>query len=86
MKKVLDNGISIINDVSGLNYDKKTPFILKEFDCLYILTHSKGTPLTMQNNPVYNNVVCDIYSFFKESVLCPCHIGVVTVPFLYVFS
>ena len=69
MKKVLDNGISIINDVSGLNYDKKTPFILKEFDCLYILTHSKGTPLTMQNNPVYNNVVCDIYSFFKERLL-----------------
>ena len=30
MKKVLDEGVEIINDVSGLNYDKKTLDVIKE--------------------------------------------------------
>ena len=31
--------------------------------------HSKGTPDIMQNNPIYKNVTCDIYSFFKKKIL-----------------
>ena len=55
----------IINDVSSLNYDKNTLKLLKIMIVL-CLTHSKETPQTMQNNPIYNNVVCDIYNFFKK--------------------
>ena len=31
MKRVLDEGVEIINDVSGLNYDKSTINIIKEY-------------------------------------------------------
>ena len=69
MKVALDLGTKIINDVSSLNYDKNTLNLIKNYDCMYVLTHSKGTPQTMQNNPIYNNVVCDIYNFFKKKLI-----------------
>ena len=68
MKVALDLGTKIINDVSGLNYDASTLTLLKSYDCIYILMHSRETPKTMQNNPIYNNVVCDIYNFFKKKL------------------
>ena len=68
MQVALDLGAKIINDVSSLNYDKNTLNLLKNYDCMYVLTHSKETPKTMQNNPIYNNVVCDIYNFFKKKL------------------
>ena len=68
MQVALDLGTKIINDVSSLNYDKNTLKLLKNYDCMYVLTHSKNTPQTMQNNPIYNNVVCDIYNFFKKKL------------------
>ena len=68
MKVALDLGTKIINDVSGLNYDENTLNLLKSYDCMYVLMHSKETPQTMQNNPIYNNVVCDIYNFFKKKL------------------
>ncbi len=68
MKVALDLGTKIINDVSGLNYDKNTLNLIKNYNCMYVLTHSKETPQTMQNNPIYNNVVYDIYNFFKKKL------------------
>ena len=68
MKVALDLGTKIINDVSGLNYDKNTLNLIKNYNCMYVLTHSKETPQTMQNNPIYNDVVCDIYNFFKKKL------------------
>ena len=68
MQVALDLGTKIINDISSLNYDNNTLKILKNYDCMYVLTHSKGTPQTMQNNLIYNNVVCDIYNSFKKKL------------------
>ena len=68
MQHALDAGASIINDVSGLNHDKETLNVIKNYNCSYVLMHSIKTPLTMQNNPIYKNVTCDIYSFFKKKI------------------
>ncbi len=69
MNVALDLGTDIINDVSGFNHDKNTLNLLKKYNCLYVLMHSIETPTTMQNNPVYNNVACDIYNFFKKKLM-----------------
>ncbi len=69
MKAALDSGAHIINDVSGLNYDNNTLNIIRKYKCLYILVHSQGIPATMQNNPIYKNVACDIYNFFIKKAL-----------------
>ena len=68
MEKVLNEGVNIINDVSGLNYDNKTLDIIKKYDCYYILMHSIKTPLTMQKNPKYKNVIADLYKFFLNKI------------------
>ena len=44
MQVALDLGAKIINDVSGLNYDKNTLKLLKNYDCMYVLMHSRETP------------------------------------------
>lgn len=68
MEKVLNEGVNIINDVSGLNYDNKTLDIIKKYDCYYILMHSIKNPLTMQKNPKYKNVIADLYKFFLNKI------------------
>ncbi len=68
MKKSLSLGVKIINDVSGLNYDKETINLLKKTKAPFVLQHSLGNPETMQNNPKYKNVVLDIYDFFEEKL------------------
>ena len=50
MKKVLDEGVEIINDVSGLNYDKNTLAVIKEYELLLCFNaFYEETPTTMQN-------------------------------------
>ena len=31
--------------------------------------HSIENPATMQNNPIYNNIACDIYNFFIKKLM-----------------
>ena len=64
MERVLSEGVNIINDVSGLNYDKNTLNVIKKYNCFYILMHSIKTPINMQNSPSYKNVIKELYEFF----------------------
>jgi len=68
MKKGIDSGINIINDVSGLNFDKKSFEIIKSKNVPFILHHMQGTPDTMQVNPKYDDALLDIYDFFEEKI------------------
>ena len=61
-------GIKLVNDVSGLNYDKNSVNILVKYKTPFVLQHSLGNPDTMQNNPKYNNVTLDIYDFFEKKI------------------
>jgi dihydropteroate synthase len=68
MDKGINNGVDIINDVSGLNFDKKSFDLINSKKIPFILHHMQGTPNTMQNNPVYNDVLLDIFDFFEEKI------------------
>ena len=68
MKKGIEHGISIINDVSGLNYDKKSFNLINFKKIPFILHHMQGTPNTMQNNPKYDDVLLDIFDFFEKKI------------------
>ena len=71
MSKGIKNGIDIINDVSGLNYDKKSLEVINSKKIPFILHHMQGTPNTMQNNPKYEDVLLDIFDFFEKKInLC----------------
>ena len=68
MIKSINNGIDLINDVSGFKFDKESLLKIKEFKIPKVLHHMQGTPNTMQKNPKYKNVLLDIYDFFEESI------------------
>tara|TARA_B100001250_G_scaffold402432_1_gene415561 strand:+ start:1378 stop:2433 length:1056 start_codon:yes stop_codon:yes gene_type:complete len=68
IKKSLEYKISLINDVSGLTYDKDTISILKKKKIPFVIHHMKGTPLTMQRNPKFKNIILDIYDYFEEKI------------------
>ena len=68
IKKSLPYKPSLINDVSGLSYDKEVLELLKKYKIPFIIHHMQGTPKTMQNNPNYKNVLLDIYDYFEEKI------------------
>ena len=68
MEKGIKLGVKIINDISGLNYDSKTKYILKKYKIPFIIQHSQGTPENMQNDPSYKYELLDIYDFFEKKI------------------
>ena len=68
MKKGIKEGVKLINDVSGLNYDSRTIDILKKTKIPFVIQHSKGIPENMQNNPKYKNELLEIYDFFEKKI------------------
>ena len=65
-RAALAAGVSIINDVGANRSDDALWKIVAEAGAGYICMHAQGSPLTMQNNPAYKNVVSDVAVFFQE--------------------
>ncbi|MDO8734030.1 MAG: dihydropteroate synthase, partial [Elusimicrobiota bacterium] len=63
----IDSGAEIVNDIYGLRWcDGSMADVVAEKKVSVIIMHMKGTPQDMQKNPEYNDVVSEIYKFFKE--------------------
>jgi len=60
-------GFEIVNDITGLQNDEVCK-ICAEFGATAIIMHMQGTPQTMQENPLYDDILSDIYEFFDERV------------------
>ena len=65
---VVECGASMINDISGGDADNKMFSVLENLNVPYIMMHMKGNPRTMQDNPVYEDVVADILKWFGERI------------------
>jgi len=59
-------GASVINDIASNRDGDEMWRVAAESGAGYVLTHMQGTPETMQNNPVYKNVVAEVNEFFGE--------------------
>ncbi len=68
MMKGIKLGVKLINDVSGLSFDKETINILKRYKTPFVLQHSLGNPENMQKKPTYKNELLDIYDFFENKI------------------
>ena len=63
----LDSGFTIVNDITGFQNDTISKLTAK-YDATAIIMHMQGTPQTMQNSPIYQDIVTDIYSFLENSI------------------
>ncbi len=61
-------GANIINDISGGTLDSKMFETVAKLNVPYVLMHIQGTPQTMQENPVYKDVVAEVNLFFTEKL------------------
>ena len=64
----IDAGATIINDISALKYDADMARVAADRDVPVILMHMKGTPKTMQVDPVYDDLMGEIMTFLKEAM------------------
>lgn len=67
-QKAIDEGASIINDISGGTIDNRIWEVANKNNVPYILMHMKGKPSTMQLNPKYEDVVLDILKYLRDMV------------------
>ncbi|MES2616595.1 MAG: dihydropteroate synthase [Bacteroidota bacterium] len=65
-QKAVEAGVGIVNDVSAGDDDANMISTVSKLKVPYIAMHKQGTPLTMQNNPVYNDVTGDVLQYCAE--------------------
>ena len=56
----------MVNDISAFRMDPALADVVRDAGCPVVLMHMLGEPRTMQENPVYDNVVEDVYAFLVE--------------------
>ncbi|HPN66594.1 MAG TPA: dihydropteroate synthase [Candidatus Omnitrophota bacterium] len=67
-REALDAGASMVNDVSGLRKDRGIAKLVSRRKAAIVLMHMKGTPATMQDDPVYKDLIGEICSSLRESI------------------
>ncbi|RTL60954.1 MAG: dihydropteroate synthase [Sphingobacteriales bacterium] len=63
-KEAVNTGASIINDISSGDMDEDMIKTVAALPVPYICMHMKGTPATMQQNPVYDDVATAVLDYF----------------------
>ncbi|MBD3809580.1 MAG: dihydropteroate synthase [Sulfuricurvum sp.] len=61
----LERGFGIVNDITGLSNDEVAR-LCGSYGATTVIMHMQGTPQTMQDNPVYDNVLFEVEQFFEE--------------------
>jgi len=67
-EQAVASGANIINDISGGTLDAKMFETVAKLNVPYVLMHIQGNPQTMQENPVYSDVVKEVLAFFEENL------------------
>ena len=68
MRKVANAGVAMINDVSALTHDPNALGAALASGLPVCLMHAQGDPKTMQQNPHYDNVLVDVYSWLEARI------------------
>jgi dihydropteroate synthase len=62
-------GAGMVNDISGGEADPAMFDVIEHLNVPYVLMHMKGVPRTMQDKPVYDDVVADILKWFGKKIV-----------------
>ena len=67
MRESIKNGAEIVNDVYALKNTVDMDFLSGENNAICLM-HMKGLPSSMQENPVYDDLMTEIKSFLEERI------------------
>ena len=65
-RAALQAGASVVNDVAANRADETMGRAVAEAHAGYVCMHMQGTPATMQDHPVYTDVVREVREFFLD--------------------
>ena len=61
-------GAAILNDVSAFTYDPESVAVAAETRLSVILMHAQGEPKTMHLNPIYTDVVLEVFDYLEQRI------------------
>lgn len=68
VKEAIKSGACMINDISAGELDTNMFKTAVDLQVPYILMHMQGTPQNMQNKPVYDDLVTDLFYYFSKKL------------------
>jgi dihydropteroate synthase len=68
-KEALNEGASMINDISAGEHDNKMIELIAEWEIPYVVMHMRGTPQTMNTLTHYDNLLKEIADFFHDKIV-----------------
>ena len=68
MEAVLGEGVSLINDITGLQQSPQSAAIIARHNAAVIVMHMRGNPQTMQIAPQYENLMEEIITYLGRSI------------------
>jgi len=68
MRQALAAGAAMVNDVTALRGDEKALDVVAVSGADVCLMHMQGKPRSMQENPLYEDVVAEVEAFFHQRV------------------
>ena len=75
-KAAIEAGASIVNDISGLNFDPEMARTVSAYKAGLVLMHIKGTPENMQTDPQYDDLLAEVGSYLKSSIKLAAEAGI----------
>lgn len=75
-ERAIAAGARIVNDISGLTFDDNMPAVCRDTQAGVCLMHILGTPQTMQDDPVYEDVVRDVTEHLQRRMDECCRAGI----------
>lgn len=68
MRRALDTGVDIINDIRALEAPGALAVVAAHDRCGVCLMHMQGEPATMQDRPVYPDVIAEVKAYLSSRV------------------
>jgi len=67
-REAIEAGARMINDISGLRFDKEMARVAASYNVPVVIMHIRGTPRIMQRNPRYENLIEEIISYLRKGI------------------
>ncbi len=67
-RSVEEYGVAMVNDISAGEMDNRMFDVVASLGVPYIMMHLKGTPQTMMQHTVYENMMQEIFLYFSQKI------------------
>jgi len=67
-REAIEAGASLINDVMGTPVEREMAEVAARYEVPIVVMHMKGQPLTMQDDPSYDDLMGEIAAALSESI------------------